>query len=76
VCFDLLENYAFVWVERRAVNFQQDSLLLRITNSWPPPSPDLSPLDLYFVGYVKDRVHSPNVASLQKIKRNIHRVVM
>lgn len=38
---------------------------------WPPRSPDLTPLDFFLWGYVKDIVYSTPVMSLDELKRRI-----
>ncbi len=38
---------------------------------WPPRSPDLSPLDYFLRGYLKDQVYSPALATLEDLKANI-----
>ncbi len=38
---------------------------------WPPRSPDLSPLDYFLWGYLKDQVYSPVPATLEVLKANI-----
>ncbi len=40
---------------------------------WPPWFPDPSPLDYFLRGYLKDRVYSPAVATLEDLKANIVR---
>ena len=37
---------------------------------WPPRSPDLSQLDFFFWGYLKERVYSDNPNTLDKLKQN------
>ncbi len=38
---------------------------------WPPRSPDLSPLDYFLWGYLKDQVYSPEPATFEDLKVNI-----
>lgn len=38
---------------------------------WPPRPPDLSPLDFYFLCYVKDFVCSEKITSLSHKKEGI-----
>lgn len=38
---------------------------------WPPRSPDLTPLDFFFWGYLKDRVYRNKPASIEELKQNI-----
>jgi hypothetical protein len=40
-------------------------------NPWPPRSPDITPLDLFLWGYVKDIVYKTPVTSLDKLKLKI-----
>ena len=35
---------------------------------WPARSPDLSPLDFWLWGYLKDKVYSHSVATLQELR--------
>jgi hypothetical protein len=39
--------------------------------NWPPRSPDLTPMDLFFWGYIKDIVYSERVGSLPDLRRRI-----
>ncbi|GFW14149.1 DUF4817 domain-containing protein [Trichonephila clavipes] len=44
--------------------------------SWPPRSPDLTPLDFFFFwSYVKDTVYGTQVNSLEELKQNIETAV-
>lgn len=43
---------------------------------WPPRSPDLTPLDFFLWGFVKDIVYSSPVADLETLKRRITNAVM
>ena len=38
---------------------------------WPPRSPDITPLDFFLWGYVKDRVYATQVPDLETLKRRI-----
>jgi hypothetical protein len=38
---------------------------------WPPRSPDLTPPDFFLSWFLKERVHSNNPRSLEKLKRGI-----
>jgi hypothetical protein len=40
-------------------------------NLWPPQSPDLSPPDLYFCGFLKENVYKNNLHTLEELKQNI-----
>ena len=39
--------------------------------SWPPRSPDITPLDFFLWGYVKDRVYRTKVRDLQILRARI-----
>ncbi|GFW85483.1 uncharacterized protein TNCV_145281 [Trichonephila clavipes] len=43
--------------------------------AWPSRSPDLTPLDFFFWGYVKDTVYGTQVNSLEELKQNIQTAV-
>lgn len=43
--------------------------------AWPPYSPDLSPLDFFLWGYVKDRVYKNNPKSLVELKLAIETTI-
>ena len=38
---------------------------------WPPRSPDITPLDFFLWGYVKDRVYATHVPDLNTLRRRI-----
>ncbi|EZA58004.1 hypothetical protein X777_02012, partial [Ooceraea biroi] len=38
---------------------------------WPPRSPDLSPLDYYFWGYLKSKVHETKPQSIRELRQQI-----
>jgi hypothetical protein len=40
-------------------------------NSWPPRSPDLTPLDFYLWGYVKSKVYATKPRDLKELKERI-----
>lgn len=42
---------------------------------WPPRSPDITPLDFFLWGYVKDRVYATPVKDLQDLKQRIRIVI-
>lgn len=46
----------------------------RTTIAWPPRSPDLTPLDFFFWGYLKNAVYKEQVTSLSDLKARITRV--
>jgi hypothetical protein len=41
---------------------------------WPPRSPDLTPLDFYFWGYVKQTIYSVRIHNIQDLKQRIREV--
>src|SRR5258705_8736514 len=42
---------------------------------WPPRSPDMTPLDFFMWGFVKDRVYSTKVGDIVVLKRRITEVI-
>ena len=42
---------------------------------WPPRSPDITPLDFFFWGYVKDQVYSTRVDSIEHLKERIRNAI-
>ncbi|GBM74191.1 hypothetical protein AVEN_104814-1 [Araneus ventricosus] len=42
---------------------------------WPPRSPDITPLDFFFWGYIKDRVFATPIADVEELKARIQAVV-
>ncbi|KZC09143.1 hypothetical protein WN55_00743 [Dufourea novaeangliae] len=43
--------------------------------NWPPRSCDLTPLDCFLWGYVKDQVYADDPQSIEAFKTNIRRVI-
>ena len=43
--------------------------------NWPPKSCDLTPLDFFLWGYVKDKVYTDARQSIQELKEKIHAVI-
>lgn len=43
--------------------------------AWPPYSPDISPLDFFLWGYVKDKVYQTNPKSLSELKNSIIQII-
>lgn len=43
--------------------------------NWPPRSCDLTPLDYFLWGYVKDQVYADNPQTIEALKANIERVI-
>lgn len=42
---------------------------------WPPRSPDLTPLDFYFWGYLKDEVYKSKYANVEELQIKIRQVI-
>ncbi|GBM09709.1 hypothetical protein AVEN_186414-1 [Araneus ventricosus] len=42
---------------------------------WPPRSPDITPLDFFFWGYIKDRVFATQIADDEELKARIQTTV-
>lgn len=55
----LNETFVERWIGRRG------------TIEWPPRSPDLTPLDYFLWGYVKERVYKTNLHNLDELRRRI-----
>jgi hypothetical protein len=43
--------------------------------AWPPRSPDITPLDLFLWGYVKDKVYATKVTGVEDLKIRIRDVI-
>ncbi|GBN65768.1 hypothetical protein AVEN_97123-1 [Araneus ventricosus] len=43
--------------------------------AWPPRSPDITPLDFYLWGYVKQRVYSERINDIDHLKQRITDVI-
>jgi hypothetical protein len=57
-------------------HFPGDRLISRRTdNPWPPYSPDLTPLDYFLWGYLKERVYEDNPDTIDRLKENIRREI-
>jgi len=55
--------------------FEDRVISLKTQYAWPPHSPDLSPLDFYLWGFLKDRVYKPSPTTLKELKANIKREI-
>ena len=44
-------------------------------NTWPPRSPDITPLDFFLWGYVKDRVYRTPVRDVETLQSRIIEVL-
>ncbi len=42
---------------------------------WPPRSPDMSSLDFFLWGYLKDRVYANKLETLDALKQNINQAI-
>lgn len=42
---------------------------------WPPRSPDITPLDFYFWGFIKNEVYKQNYANEEDLRNNIIRII-
>lgn len=51
--------------------FPQKLISRRGDISWPPRSPDLTPMDFFLWGYVKSKVYVNKPTSLAQLKENI-----
>ena len=56
------------WLEK---TFGTHFISYRTNNVWPPHSPDLSPLDFFLWGFLKDRVYTPAPTTLGDLKAAI-----
>jgi hypothetical protein len=56
------------WLQK---TFGKHCISYRTDNVWPPHSPDLSPLDFFLMGYLKDKVYNPAQPSLEELKTAI-----
>ena len=43
--------------------------------SWPPRSPDISPLDCFFLGYVKSKVYTETFSNLNQLRTKFELVI-
>ncbi|GBM18979.1 hypothetical protein AVEN_1596-1 [Araneus ventricosus] len=43
--------------------------------AWPPRSPDITPLDFYLWGYVKQHVHSERINDINHLKQRITDII-
>jgi len=56
------------WIGRTG---KEDDALMR----WPPRSPDLTPCDFFFCGFVKDTVFVPPLHAYQQIFATLSRML-
>ena len=55
--------------------FGENFISFKTENIWPPYSPDLNPLDFFLWGYLKDKVYTPEPATLQDLKNAFRREI-
>jgi hypothetical protein len=60
------------WLDR---TFEDRVVSLKTQYAWPPHSPDLSPLDFYLWGFLKDQVYKTSPTTLKELKTNIRREI-
>ena len=53
--------------------FGNQLISLKTEQAWPPHSPDLSPLDFFLWGYLKEKVYTPKPTTVQELKTAICR---
>ena len=53
------ENFPHRWIGRHG------------TIEWPPRSPDLTPLDYFLWGYLKERVYKTRLVNIEDLKQRI-----
>ncbi|GBM20964.1 hypothetical protein AVEN_253749-1 [Araneus ventricosus] len=63
VCDFLNETFPERWIGRGG------------PTTWPPCSPDITPLDFFFWGYIKDRVFATPTADVEELKARIQAAV-
>ncbi len=63
-------NVALDWLED---TFEGNLISLKTGIEWPPHSPDLSPLDFYMWGHLKERVYTPPPTDINELKAAIRR---
>ena len=51
--------------------FVTDVLNDRFPDAWPPRSPDLSPLDFFLWGYIKNIVYAEKIRNIQQLQERI-----
>jgi len=55
--------------------FEDRVVSLKTQYAWAPHSPDLSALDFYLFGFLKDRVYKPSHTTLKELKVNNRREI-
>ena len=69
----LIQHFSFLFL-----NSQFPGMLIshRSVFPWPARSPDLSPLDFFLWGYVKDVVFSSNPTNVAELKEKVEEAIM
>lgn len=65
-------NVAMEWLRNR---FPEKLISHRSSFPWPPRSPDLSPLDFFLWGFVKEKVFRAQPSSIQELKTLVQRII-
>ena len=60
------------WLEQK---FGDNLISLKTSTAWPPHPPDLSRLDFFLWGYLKDRVYKPMPNDTEELKNAIKREI-
>ena len=74
-------NNEFLWPELEDMDvddvyLQQDRVIFRNGGyNWPPRSCDLTPLDFFLWGYVKDKVYPDAPQLIQELREKIRAVI-
>ena len=63
---------AIDWLKNR---FGDKIISHRTDFPWPARSPDLSPLDYFLWGYLKEKIFSMNHSTIQEMKQNIREIL-
>ena len=62
----------FDWIKE---TFEDRVVSLKTQYAWTPHSPDLSLLDFYLWGFLKDRAYKPSPTTLKELNANIRREI-
>lgn len=60
-------------LEKLEEKFRGRLISLKTPNEWPPHSPDLSPLDYFLWGTLKEHVYNPMPTTIDELKNSIRR---
>jgi len=66
-----LHTGVYMLVDFWMQHFQTGGLREMVRHPWPPRSPDITPLDLFLWGFVKDIVFSTPVPDITNLKARI-----